>query len=51
MKTKNNPKIFSLINWEKTNCEIVTALIDVKVAPQQDLGFNSIAQEYASLKK
>ncbi|EIV99886.1 LOW QUALITY PROTEIN: transcriptional regulator [Thermoanaerobacter siderophilus SR4] len=44
-------KYSSLINWEKTNCEIVTALIDVKVAPQQDLGFNAIAQRICQFEE
>jgi len=34
----------TLINWEKTDCEIVTALIEVKVAPQRGQGFDKIAE-------
>ncbi len=34
----------TLINWEKTSEELVTALIEVKVTPQRGNGFDSIAQ-------
>lgn len=34
----------TLINWDKTNIEKVTALIEVKVTPQRGQGFDSIAQ-------
>ena len=34
----------TLINWEKTSDELVTALIEVKVTPQRGNGFDSIAQ-------
>lgn len=34
----------TLINWDNTDCEIVTALIEVKVAPQRGRGFDKIAQ-------
>ncbi len=34
----------TLINWEKVNCERVTALIEVKVTPQRGLGFDKIAE-------
>ncbi len=34
----------TLINWEKTNTEKVTALIEVRVTPQRGQGFNSIAE-------
>lgn len=33
----------TLINWDKTSEEKVTALIEVKVTPQRGLGFDSIA--------
>ncbi|MGI9952547.1 Lrp/AsnC family transcriptional regulator [Moorellaceae bacterium AZ2] len=33
----------TLINWEKAGEEQVAALIDVKVAPQQDVGFDEVA--------
>ncbi|GAF26960.1 transcriptional regulators [Moorella thermoacetica Y72] len=33
----------TLINWEKAGEEEVAALIDVKVIPQRDLGFDEIA--------
>ncbi|MPN15025.1 hypothetical protein SDC9_162354 [bioreactor metagenome] len=35
----------AIINWEKTQRENVTALIEVKVTPQYGMGFDSIAQE------
>jgi len=34
----------TLINWEKTNIEKVTALIEVRVTPQRGQGFDSIAE-------
>ena len=34
----------TLINWEKTNIEKVTALIEVKVTPQRGDGFDRIAE-------
>jgi DNA-binding Lrp family transcriptional regulator len=37
-------KYTTLVDWEKTDREVITALIDVRVAPQQGLGFNAIAE-------
>jgi DNA-binding Lrp family transcriptional regulator len=34
----------TLINWDKTACEKVTALIEVKVTPQRGQGFDRIAE-------
>jgi len=34
----------TMINWDKTNEERVTALIEVKVVPQRDEGFDKIAR-------
>ena len=34
----------SIINWEKTNRELVTALIELKVTPQRGEGFDKIAE-------
>ncbi len=34
----------TLINWEKTSIEKVTALIEVKVTPQRGQGFDHIAE-------
>lgn len=34
----------TLINWEKTTIEKVTALIEVKVTPQRGQGFDKIAE-------
>lgn len=34
----------TLINWDKTNTEKVTALIEVKVTPQRGEGFDKIAK-------
>ncbi len=33
----------TLINWDNTSKEVVTALIEVKVTPQRGIGFDSIA--------
>lgn len=35
----------SIIDWEKTDRELVTALIEVKVTPQVGMGFDKIAQQ------
>lgn len=34
----------TLINWENTERELVTALIEVKVTPQRGMGFDRIAE-------
>ena len=34
----------TLINWEKLERESISALIDVKVIPQRDVGFDEIAE-------
>lgn len=34
----------TVINWENIGCDGVTAMIDVKVTPERELGFNSIAE-------
>ncbi len=34
----------TLINWEKTSKESVTALIEVRITPQRDLGFDKVAE-------
>jgi DNA-binding Lrp family transcriptional regulator len=34
----------TLINWEKAGQECISALIDVKVTPQRDVGFDEIAE-------
>lgn len=34
----------TLINWEKTNDEEVSAVIELKVTPQRGVGFDSIAE-------
>jgi len=34
----------TLINWDKTDTEKVTALIEIKVTPQRGLGFDKIAE-------
>ena len=35
----------TLINWEKTSKEAVTALIEVKVTPQRGEGFDKVAEK------
>jgi DNA-binding Lrp family transcriptional regulator len=37
-------KYKTIINWEKTGKEQVGALIEVKVTPQRDVGFDAIAE-------
>ncbi len=34
----------TLINWDKTDCERVTALIEVKVSPERGRGFDKVAE-------
>lgn len=34
----------TLINWDNTDFEKVTALIEVNVTPQRDMGFNKVAE-------
>lgn len=34
----------TLVNWNKTDREFVTAMIEVKVTPQRDRGFEKIAE-------
>ena len=34
----------TLIDWDKTKCEKVTALIEVRVTPQRGQGFDKIAE-------
>lgn len=34
----------ALIDWDKTDREYVTALIELKVAPQRDRGFDKVAE-------
>ena len=35
----------ALIDWDKTDREYVTALIEVKIQPQRDLGFDKVAEK------
>ncbi len=41
----------TLINWDNTSKEIVTALIEVKVSPQRGLGFDMIAERIAKFNE
>ena len=34
----------ALINWDKTSRENVKAIIEVRVTPQRDMGFDAIAE-------
>ena len=34
----------SLINWENTKAETITALIEVKITPQRGVGFDKVAE-------
>lgn len=35
----------TIIDWDKTECEAVNAIIEVKVTPQRDRGFDRIAEK------
>lgn len=37
-------KYQTIINWEKTGLDNVTAVIDVKITPQREVGFDAIAE-------
>jgi DNA-binding Lrp family transcriptional regulator len=37
-------KYGALVNWEKANIDVVSALIEVKVVPQRDVGFDQLAE-------
>ena len=41
----------TLINWEKTDREVVTALIEVKVTPQRGNGFDKIAERICQFEE
>ena len=38
----------ALVDWDKTDREYVTALIEVKIMPQRDLGFDKAAEKIYS---
>ena len=35
----------TIIDWDKTECETINAIIEVKVTPQRDRGFDRIAEK------
>jgi len=35
----------TIIDWEKTECEAVTAMIEVKLTPQHNRGFDRVAEK------
>ncbi|MCX7780319.1 MAG: Lrp/AsnC family transcriptional regulator [Negativicutes bacterium] len=37
-------KYHTIINWEKVCADTVTAVIDVKITPQREVGFDAIAE-------
>lgn len=41
----------TLVNWEKTDRDVVTALIEVKVTPQRGEGFDKIAERIYRFKE
>ena len=38
----------ALVDWDKTDRESVTALIEVKITPQKGMGFDEIARQFCS---
>jgi DNA-binding Lrp family transcriptional regulator len=44
-------KYKTIINWQKAENEEVRALIEVKVSPQRDLGFEAVAQRVYRFKQ
>ncbi|MEG0771186.1 MAG: Lrp/AsnC family transcriptional regulator [Clostridia bacterium] len=41
----------ALIDWDKTDRDYVTALIEIKVAPQKDKGFDDVANQIANFSE
>jgi DNA-binding Lrp family transcriptional regulator len=41
----------TLINWDKTDCESLTSLIEVKVTPARGQGFNRIAERICGFEE
>lgn len=41
----------TLINWDNTSKEVVTALIEVKVTPQRGLGFDMLAERISKFNE
>lgn len=41
----------TIINWDNTTKELVTALIEVKVTPQRGMGFDSLAERIAKFNE
>ncbi|MGB9802503.1 MAG: Lrp/AsnC family transcriptional regulator [Desulfofundulus sp.] len=43
-KNKTIVKYMTLVNWEKAGEEKVSALIEVRITPQRDVGFDAVAR-------
>lgn len=43
-KNKTILKYMTLVNWEKAGVEKVSALIEVRLTPQRDVGFDGVAE-------
>ncbi len=41
----------TLVNWDKTDKQFVTAMIEVKVTPQRDRGFEKIAERISGFSE
>lgn len=41
----------AIVNWEKVENDLVSALIDVKITPQRDVGFDQIARNIYRFKE
>jgi DNA-binding Lrp family transcriptional regulator len=50
-KDKTILKYKTIINWDKVGNEQVWALIEVKISPQRDVGFDSIAERIYRFKE
>ncbi len=52
LKTLENDGIIigyhTVVNWNKVGVDPVTAMIEVKITPQRDVGFNRIAERIAN---
>lgn len=44
-------KYHTIVNWEKTEKEVVEAIIEVKVTPQRGVGYDAIAKGYTNFQR
>ncbi len=47
-REKKIVKYGATVDWDKSNCEVVSAVIEVKVTPQRGVGFDDVARRIYS---